>query len=255
MLSESIEKGSLYGHTTCDYTLEEKLHGPVAILEYDKGDRESAIVIRNVIAADNNKKSNSLVSGFPVIKGGNRITLKISKIQEWENGLEGWITAELVDGRCLTFFDTGFAINKDKYEIGKNYDFIIGALAYSAHEPESKGFTFEGQKAIDFKAKLGEEPEYDENGNVKPIEFSTEQLCAFLQRGHAPDEAEFISTVDEVRAVKAFGKDFWKFDVIYRSEEDDGIKIPTFVIQSNENQSIQKAKQLQGILWLTGYLA
>ena len=128
-------------------------------------------------------------------------------------------------------------------------------MAYSAHEPESKGFTFEGQKAIDFKAKLGEEPEYDENGNVKPIEFSTEQLCAFLQRGHAPDEAEFITTVDEVRAVKAFGKDFWKFDVIYRSEEDDGIKIPTFVIQSNENQSIQKAKQLQGILWLTGYLA
>lgn len=255
LLSESIEKGSLYGHTTCDYTLEEKLHGPVAILEYDKGDRESAIVIRNVIAADNNKKSNSLVSGFPVIKGGNRITLKISKIQEWENGLEGWITAELVDGRWLTFFDTGFAINKDKYEIGKNYDFIIGALAYSAHEPESKGFTFEGQKAIDFKAKFGEEPEYDENGNVKPIEFSTEQLCAFLQRGHAPDEAEFITTVDEVRAVKAFGKDFWKFDVIYRSEEDDGIKIPTFVIQSNENQSIKKAKQLQGILWLTGYLA
>ena len=255
LLSESIEKGAIYGKATCDYTLDEKLHGPVAMLEYDKGDSESAIVVRNVIAADNNKKSNVLVSGFPVVKGGNRIALKISRIQEWENGLEGWITAELGDGRSLTFFDAGYAVNKEKYEIGKSCDFIIGALAYSAKEPESKGFAFEGQAAIDFRAKLGEEPEYDENGNVKPVEFSTEQLCAFLQRGRAPDEAEYISVVQDVKAVKAFGKDFWRFDVIYRSGEGEEIKIPTFVMQSDENKSIQSAKQLQGILWLTGYLA
>ena len=110
--------------------------------------------------------------------------------KEWGNGLEGWITAELTDGRRLTFFDADYAINKGTYEIGKSYDFVIGALAYRAEEPESKGFKFEGQQAIDFKAKLGEEPEYDENGNVKPVEFSTATLCAFLQVGHAPDEEE-----------------------------------------------------------------
>ena len=87
------------------------------------------------------------------------------------------------------------------------------------------------------------------------MEFSTEQLCAFLQRGRAPDEAEYISVVQDVKAVKAFGKDFWRFDVIYRSGEGEEIKIPTFVMQSEENKSIQSAKQLQGILWLTGYLA
>ena len=47
-----------------------------------------------------------------------------------------------------------YAVNKDKYEIGKPMDFIIGALAYFAKEPESKGFTFEGQQAIDLRQNL-----------------------------------------------------------------------------------------------------
>ena len=101
---------------------------------------------------------------------------------------------------------------------------------------------------------MGEEPEYDEDGNVKPVEFSTASLCAFLQAGHAPDEVEYISTVEEVNSVKAMKKDFWSFNVIYRSEEDEGVEIPTFVLKASDNVEIQKAEQLQGILWLTGYL-
>ncbi|MCR5400905.1 MAG: DUF4299 domain-containing protein [Treponema sp.] len=252
LVSESIEKGILYGNEICHYTLDEKLHGVAAIIEYNKGDSDSPIVIRDVIAK-NKENKNVFVSGYPVIKTEDCISLKISEIQEWENGLEGWITGELPDGRTLTFFDADFAIMKDKYEVGRAYNFHLGAFAYFAKEPESKGFKFEGQQAIDFRAKLGEAPEYDEDGNVKPVEFSTESLCAFFQGSHAPDEAEFISTVEEVKSVEALGKKFWTFDVIYRSEEDDGIKIPTFVLQSEENESIQKATQLEGLLWLTGY--
>lgn len=253
-ISESLEKSSLYGKTECDYNLDEKLHGEVAMLEYDKGDSDSPIVVRNVIATDKDNK-NTLVSGYPVVRGGNLLPLKITEIKEWDNGLEAWITAELNDGRDFTFFDADYAINKDKYEVGKSYDFIIGALAYYAEEPESKGFKFEDQQAIDFKAKMGEEPEYDEEGNVKPIEFSTANLCAFLQGSHAPDEVEYISTVEDVKAVKAYGNAFWKFDVIYRSEEEDSVEVPTFVLQSKDNAELPKATQLQGILWLTGYLA
>ena len=252
-ISESLEKSSLYGKTECDYNLDEKLHAEVAMLEYDKGDSDSSIVVRNIIAPDKDNK-NTFVSGYPVVRGGNLFTLKIIEITEWDNGLEAWITAELNDGRNFTFFDADYSINKDKYETGKSYDFIIGALAYSAEEPESKGFKFEGQQAIDFKAKMGEEPEYDENGNVKPIEFSTANLCAFLQGIRAPDEVEYISTVENIKTVKAFGNSFWKFDVIYRSEDEDNVKVPIFVLQSKDNTELSKATQIQGILWLTGYL-
>ena len=50
-------------------------------------------------------------------------------------------------------------------------------------------------------------------------------------------------------------KNFWSFNVIYRSEEDENTEIPAFVLKSTDNKGIQKAEQLQGILWLTGYLA
>ena len=102
-ISESLEKSSLYGKTECDYNLDEKLHGEVAMLEYAKGDSDSPIVVRNVIATDKDNK-NTLVSGYPVVRGGNLLPLKITEIKEWDNELEGWITAEFADGRSLTFF-------------------------------------------------------------------------------------------------------------------------------------------------------
>ena len=143
-ISDSIEKGKPYGDTICDYNLDEKLHGKVAMLEFDNGDNDSPIVVRNVVATTKDNKL-TLVSGYPVVKDGILLPLKITEIKEWDNGLEGWITAELSDGRSLTFFDADYAINKEKYEIGQSYDFILGALAYYAAEPESKGFKFEGQ--------------------------------------------------------------------------------------------------------------
>lgn len=255
LISESIKKGSLYAETESDYKLDEKpLHGKVAMLEYDGGNPESEIVIRTVVAADDDKKL-QLVSGYPLVKNGVELSLKITEIEEWQNGLEAWITAELQNGLILTFFDTDYAVNKEKYEIGNSYNFVIGALAYDAEEPASKGFSFEGQEAIDFKAKLGEEPEYDDNGNVKPINFSTESLCAFFQTGHAKDDAEFITTVENIKNADAFGNTFWKFNVIYRanSEEDD-TKIPTCVLKTKDNSSLDATTQIQGLLCLTGYL-
>lgn len=253
ILSDSIEKGSLYAQAETDYTLNAKLHGKVVILEFDAEDSTSPITVRNVIAQDNDNKL-SLVSGYPVVRQGVLIPLKITEIKEWENGLEAWVTGELADERTITFFDADYAVNKDKYEIGKIMDFIIGALAYFANEPESKGFKFEGQQAIDFKAKLGEKPEYDEEGNVKPVEFSTESLCAFLQAGHAPDDVEFITTVEEVKTITALGNNYWSFNTIYRGEDDNEEEIPTYVLKSEENNSLNEATQLQGLIWLTGYL-
>lgn len=81
-----------------------KLHGKVAILEFDAGDSDSPITVRNVIAQNNDNKL-SLVSGYPVVRQGVLIPLKITEIKEWENGLEAWGTGKLVDERTITFFD------------------------------------------------------------------------------------------------------------------------------------------------------
>lgn len=105
-------------------------------------------------------------------------------------------------------------------------DFIIGALAYFAKEPE-----------------------YDEEGNVKPVEFSSESLCAFLQVGHAPDDVEFITTVKEVKSIEALGHTYWTFKTIYRGGEDNEEEIPTYALKSEKNNSLDEASQLQGLLY------
>ena len=84
ILSDSIEKGSLYAQAETDYTLNTKLHGKVAILEFDAGDSASPITVRNVIAQDNDNKL-SLASGYLVVRRGVQIPLKITEIKEWEN--------------------------------------------------------------------------------------------------------------------------------------------------------------------------
>lgn len=253
ILPMSLEKSAVYGQIEADYILDNKMHGTVSVLEYDGGS-EGPLVIRNVIA-ENEEKANTLASGYPVVRDGTLLPITITEIKEWTNGLEAWIEGELSDGRPITFFDADYALNKEKYEVGKSYDFIIGCLSYTAEEPESKGFKFEGQQAIDFKAKMGEEPEYDDGGHVKAIEFSTASLCAFMQVGHAPDEVEFISTVETVQEVQSFNKTFWKYDVVYRADGDTEIFIPMYTVKTDENKSLENADQIQGVAWITGYLA
>lgn len=252
LLSDSLEKSHLYGQLETDYVLTSKIRGTVSMLEYDCK-KSDPIVIRNVIV-ENEEKQNELASGYPVVRKGNLLSVKITKIIEWESGLEAWITGELENECEITFFDADYAINKDKYNVGKSYNFVVGALSYYAEESESKGFKFEGQKAIDFKAKIGEEVEYDEDGNVKPVEFSTEKLCAFFQTGPSPDDAEYISTVKAVKSVESLEKSFWSFEIIFRGVEEKEIFIPTFVRKTSENKNLNKAPQIQGVLWVTGYL-
>lgn len=255
-IKKAVEKSHLYGDCETSYNLDEPddRGGRVIVLEHYE-DEDSPICER--LSTVPLQDSVQLVSAYPVIRQGVKIPLKIVNILEWTNKLEAWITGEIEDGRTITFFDADYAINKASYQIGKIYDFMIGALAYTAEEPETKGFDFEGQKAIDFKAKLGEEPDYDEDGNVKPLHFSTEKLCSFMQWGnHAPDEAEFISVVDDIKTVNYLGKSFYNFGVIFRTEdEEEDIVIPCFYKIEDDTPDLSNATQLQGVLWLCGFLS
>ena len=252
ILSTSVENASVIcGDVETDYNIDGKTHGRVIEVEYSK--KDDSIAIRIIFCPIDD--SIQLISVYPCVKKGVQLSLKIAGITEWENGLEAWISAELPDERELTFFDSNYAINKDKYEVGKTYNFMIGALAYLADEPEQKGFFIEGQKAVDFRTRLGQELEYDENGKVKPIEISTESLCAFMQVCASPDDVEFISTVEKFETVDSFDDSFWKFHVINRSMDDEECdKIPTYIKKTEKNQNLDKATQLQGVLWLSGYL-
>lgn len=253
-IQNAVENGKVAGQNETDFCLEEdntKVHGKVFELEYSLDEKDD-LSVRVIIAAQ--EGSNQFVSFYPVVRNGVKVSVKINDIKEWQNGLEAWIEGSFPDGRDITFFDADYALNKEKYEIGKTYNFIIGALSYYAEEPETKGIKLEGQDAINFKAKFDEDVEYDEQGNIKPVEISTANLCAFFQTRKAIDDAEYISKVDKVEKISNFKRAFWKFDVVYRAESNETL-IPTFALKTDENKNLNKATQIQGVAWLTGYLA
>lgn len=73
---------------------------------------------------------------------------------------------------------------------------------------------------------------------------------------HAPDEAEFITTVDKTEKAEFFDKEFYKFDTrIKRDNGDVLFAIPCYIKAADVTEGIESAKQLQGLLWLTGYMA
>jgi len=56
--------------------------------------------------------------------------LTIETISPWQAGFEAWIEAGWNEGPSVTFFDTRYYANRERYRIGKTYGFVLAGLAY-----------------------------------------------------------------------------------------------------------------------------
>ena len=63
---------------------------------------------------------------------GEVIPMRLVRIHEWTEGLEATLFCSGVDGdkRNYAFYDTRYALNKGRYQIGKVYGFMLSALMY-----------------------------------------------------------------------------------------------------------------------------
>jgi hypothetical protein len=93
-----------------------------------------------------------LHSAFPWLAAGAPTRLRVCGIHMDLFGLEGFIETD-VDGRAITFFDPLFALNKEKYRIGAEYDFKLAAVSLNA------------RRAIppDFDLMMAADPEASDN--------------------------------------------------------------------------------------------
>jgi hypothetical protein len=205
-----------------------------------------------LIVTNRDKTSNQFVSGFPFVRDSTKLELKIVEIKEWDNKYEAVIVAETADEHTVSFFDTKYYKNKDKYKIGKIYTFYIAALSYNVEILKEKSFSFEGQKAVDWLAKIGKQPTFDAMGNVEPVIFDLSNLVTYLPRTEYPDDAEFQSPINGIETVRAFDDEFYKLNItIFR---DPDICIDLYAKTSFFEQKPQIDEPLRGVLWMQGYL-
>ena len=219
-------------------------------LMYGTGD----VRLLATIAASKKNKRNEFMSIYP-FGNGVPYEVTIDKVLEWDNQIEATVLCSIGEFE-FAFFPIDYYCNKEKYQEGEKLTVDLSALGMKVEEAQ-RGFQFEGQQAIDWLAKIGEKPNYDEDGNVEPVKFSMENMVAFFNKNSkCPDEAEFQSPAGEIiESSSVLGVDFFKTDVIiFRRDTDDGelqVTIPLY-FRRDFFPTVQKADPIRGWLWITG---
>jgi hypothetical protein len=208
-----------------------------------------------IIAYNAKKGNNEIMSLYPYMPGKSTI-VKVLDVLEWDNKIEATIKCRYEkNDECFDFyfFATDYFANKKLYQLGKSIEVSLVASSADA-KIASKGFSFEGQSAIDFLAKLGKTPEYDESGDVKPVNFSTEKMIAYIIYDEkCPEDVQFQSPTEAAKPWLAFfyGKRCYRQKLITLNEDTE-LKVPIFFPADFD---VQDGDPLTGHLWMTGRLS
>ena len=194
---------------------------------------------------------------------------------QWENGvmanIGGCIAKEMPDGVDLmhddldriygdgpsvNFFLTNYFDTRKALPCIAAPEYRLSAWAFRCRFQEQKGFSFEGQKAVDWLAKIGQEPEYDENGQVKPVNFDLTKLVSFFpeEDSETPDFGSFSSPVHDVEELTAFGVPLYRMDITIINHDDVEVHVTLYARQSFFERRPEEGDNVQGVLWLQGML-
>lgn len=198
----------------------------------------------------NNEKVGRLdfVCTYPFHKGIPH-KLKIKKVAVWDSQVEAVVYAE-TEEMNIAFYATDYYTNKDKYVPGAELDIELAACGYKVVEGEEKT-VLDAETSERMRKDMGIEPEYDDEGNVLPMELYLNELVAYLSHNEEfPDDAEFASPIKSVEQVSLFGIDFIKavISICHGPEE-------TYVPLYFKKEFLPNAKKgtlVRGFLWMQG---
>lgn len=256
-LPKSITEGDLIRATkapiACDFGDEMPKEMPMLYL----GDTKQPIRLGILLAVNEAGKQNTLVSAYPEYDGV-EVEVRITEIHEWAAGVEATLVGKVLGeaARQIAFFDTRYAFNKGRYEVGETYMFRLSAFAYNAQVvPEGeREFRLEGDKAVEHRKRCGMEQEYEKDGSPKPVVFRMEGMVAcFPKWGPYPDDVEFQSPAfGEIETFSAFGTDFYKLNIAIARDDED-VVIPLVARKSLFSEAPKNNDPVRGMLWLQGY--
>ena len=233
---------------------EDGLAMPVTVMGLTTGDE--VVAMTSLIIEG--EERNEFIAAFPALKDTDtEVTMKLVKVNEYANGLEGVLTCETEFGANLCFFDTDYYLHKDEYKIGESYTFKLGALASEAEvlPEEDRVMKFSVEQTINMANAEGSEIEYDEDGNVVPREWIMDQLVYCMNTvDEVPDEYGFQSPVTNSKALKIWGTPMYRMNVtVVRTEDEpDAVVIPMYAKKAFFDKKPKKNEAVRGMLWMLG---
>ena len=237
------------------WTFYDTAHTKITHNEYDdeKGD---LLVVKTggdmgmIALMLNNEKAKRIdfVCTFPFHKGIPH-KLRIKKVVEWDSQVEAVVYAE-TEEMNIAFFATDYYTNKAKYVPDTELDIELAASGYKVVEGEEKT-VLDAETSAKMRNDMGIEPEYDDEGNVLPMELYHNELVAYLSHNEEfPDDAEFASPIKSVEPVSLFGIDFFKA-VISICHEPEETYVPLY-FKKEYLPNAQKGTLVRGYLWMQG---
>ena len=181
-----------------------------------------------------------LVSAYPEAVGGALWPITLTEVVPWANGIEGQIRGSC-RGADVAFFDTRFYANRRKYRPGETYNFHMSAFAYALG------------RAADTEVETG-------MGAKVSLRGAHAYMPANLDNDTADiDDYWFHSPLeDEISTAMLAGRLLRAYPVILALPEDFPMALSIYAAEhvlAPGTTRLRPGEDLEGFLWLQGYVA
>lgn len=210
------------------------------------------IGIQGIAVFDLDGPMDDLLDIYPNVYGYT-VQVTITDVMEWENTLEAQVKARYTQGDEdveITFFALDYFERRDEYVVGAEVKIDLGAVSNGVRKGESY-VELTGEAALNFLHEVGKEPDFDENGVMKPVRINMRNSSAYLPRFEDhPDMAEFHSPVlSPVKHIPFCGKDYNMVEILLDSAA--GLVVPLYF---PADYTPEEGDTICGVLWLSATL-
>jgi hypothetical protein len=180
----------------------------------------------------------TIFSSYPVMDYGVSHSVEIKDIKEWENRVEGQVSAILSNSEFeLSFFDSLYYKNRKSYKKDREYNFVLNGFMYFCGKFDYEKFNTEledGESAID-------------KDTVITIPLDDGDI----------DDYRVVSKIDSVEKFDdVFGKSIYKLMIKLYKDELNELDISVVVSEDNliDGYIPIKSDLITGAIWLCGML-
>ena len=211
--------------------------------------------IGSIIEHEAESDQNVYATSYPVLEGI-PVKLSVTGTYQWENGLEGELTAVVEEEREISFFDCFYFKTKGAYPTDRPQMFKLAALALLLEPAKDSSVSIREGEFYEAQRQefLEDNPDKTAADFPKEITISFRNARLLIPRVYA-SEYEFRTAILSVETVTIKETMLYRF-LVKLCPEGNGF--PCFLYASEHvlNGYLPAVgDDVQGVLWLSGYSA
>ena len=208
--------------------------------------------IMALVMSDALTGKNTLISAYPFCATAIPMPVTIQDVRIWDNQAEAQIIGHGPGDAILTFFDTHFFKNRDRYAKGKTMEFHLAGLAYHAEPAKGQTIKFTDEKLLRALNKS-----QAERNPHQPIEIPLDGAAIIFPHSEGDvDDYNYHVPVESVETFDLGGHTVHRVKTtLLRLDPaiESFIYVPAFVCK--DGYVPKPGEDMAGAMWLQGYLA